>query len=193
MKLNAKTQLQELVWGLFARVVNVLVPVQKGHWIFASDYGRQCREGSKYLLEYMLREHSDYHCTFVTRNSDVREMLSKKGIPCVMNFSWKGILSIARAEAVFFTQYCDDVYFAYRKPYRKHYFPLEPQCFRAFFYALHCGFRMFSFCFRNYFTTFRVLCQPHLCDTYLSPENNIYTTDADEMCSYQIRLFIFPA
>ncbi len=47
MKLNAKTQLQELVWGLFARVVNVLVPVQKGHWIFASDYGRQCREGSK--------------------------------------------------------------------------------------------------------------------------------------------------
>ena len=77
MKLNAKTQLQELVWGLLARVVNVLVPVQKGHWIFASDYGRQCREGSKYLLEYMLREHSDYHCTFVTRNSDVRENLSK--------------------------------------------------------------------------------------------------------------------
>lgn len=45
---------------------------------------------------------------------------------------------------------------------------------------------MFSSCFRNYFTTFRVLCQPHLCDTYLSPENNIYTTDVDEMCSYQI-------
>lgn len=53
--------------------------------------------------------------------------------------------------------------------YRKHYFPLEPQCFQAFFYALHCCFRMFSSCFRNYFTTFRFLCQPHLCDTYLSP------------------------
>ena len=59
MKLNAKTQFQELVWGLLALVVNVLVPVRKGHWVFASDYENQCRERSKYLLEYMLREHSD--------------------------------------------------------------------------------------------------------------------------------------
>jgi CDP-glycerol glycerophosphotransferase (TagB/SpsB family) len=141
MKLNAKTQLQELVWGLLARVVNVLVPVQKGHWIFASDYGRQCREGSKYLLEYMLREHSDYHCTFVTRNSDVRENLSKKGIPCVMNFSWKGILSIARAEAVFFTQYCDDVYFAYRKPHRKYYFLIHGMPYKRAFNAVPDAFK----------------------------------------------------
>ena len=53
--------------------------------------------------------------------------------------------------------------------YRKHHFSLEPQRFQAFFYALHCGFRMFSSCFHNHFTTFRILCQPHLCDTYLSP------------------------
>ena len=53
--------------------------------------------------------------------------------------------------------------------YRKHHFYLEPQRFQAFFYALHCGFRMFSSCFHNHFTTFRILCQPHLCDTYLPP------------------------
>ncbi len=141
MKLNAKTQFQELVWGLLARVVNVLVPVRKGHWVFASDYGNQCREGSKYLLEYMLREHSDYHCTFVTRNPVVRENLSKKGIPCVMNFSWKGVCSIARAEAVFFTQYCDDIYFAYRKPHRKYYFLVHGMPYKRAFNAVPDAFK----------------------------------------------------
>ena len=61
--------------------------------------------------------------------------------------------------------------------YRKHHFYLEPQRFQAFFYALHCGFRMFSSCFHNHFTTFRILCQPHLCDICILLKNDINIAD----------------
>ena len=113
------------LYAIVARVVNLLVPVKQKHWVFGSDYGNMYREGSKYLIEYMLAYHKDYNCTFITRNRDVKRFLLKKGIPCEMNFSLKGMITVARAEAVFTCQTMDDIFFIYKKKGRR------------FFYVLH--------------------------------------------------------
>ncbi len=113
--------------GLIARLINLFVSVQKKHWVFGADYGNMYREGSKYMLEYMLKEHPDYTCTFITKNPSVKQQLDMKGIPCLMNMSLKGVIEIAKAEVVFTTQVMSDVLFAYPKKNRKHYYLVHGQ------------------------------------------------------------------
>lgn len=109
-------------WGVLARFINTFVKVESKHWVFAADFGNTYREGSKYLQLYMLKEHPDYECTFITRNKEVVKDLTSKGIPCMYNFSLKGIIEIAKSEAVFTTQVISDIRFAYKKTNRKFYY-----------------------------------------------------------------------
>ena len=124
------------IWGVVARIINLFVPVREKHWVFGSDYGKMYREGSKYMLEYMLKEHPDYTCTFITRNPNVKHQLDQKGIPCLMNLSLKGIIEIAKAEAIFTTQVMSDVLFGYKKKGRQLVYMTHGQPYKKALYAL---------------------------------------------------------
>lgn len=113
---------RKLFYGIIARLVSALVPVKKGCWVFGADFGRMYREGSKYLLEYMLRHHPEYHCCFITRSKEVCSSLRQSGIPCANNYSLKGIWLVARAECVFTTQVASDVLFAFKKGNRRYFY-----------------------------------------------------------------------
>ena len=115
------------IYGVFARLANLFIGVRKNHWVFGADYGLTYREGSKYLLEYMLSHHPDFDCTFITKSVEVYNFLKDKGIPCEMNFSRKGIICIARAEKVFVTQALTDINYSFKKCGRKFYFLVHGQ------------------------------------------------------------------
>lgn len=114
-------------YGWAVKLLNLFVPVREKEWIFGADYGNMYREGSKYMLEYMLKEHPDYKCTFITRRTSVKQELDKLNIPCEMNFSCRGIITIARASVVFFCQASTDIMFIYRKPNRRFYYLIHGQ------------------------------------------------------------------
>ena len=78
-------QIKLLFWGIIARIIHLLVPIKEKHWIMGADYGRSYREGPKYLLEYMLKNHPDYDCCFITVSDTVYNNLKEKGIPCEYN------------------------------------------------------------------------------------------------------------
>lgn len=123
--------LQKLLFGIYARLVSPLIKVQRKCWVFGADYGRSYREGTKYMIEFMLREHPDYDCCFVTQNPAVERRLRLLGIPCVNNMSFAGIHKIARAEAVFTAQAVDDIRFAYRKAGRHFFYMVHGQPFKV--------------------------------------------------------------
>ena len=108
--------------GLFTKPLSYIVPIKSKTWIFGADCGNMYREGSKYLLEYMLKNHPDYQCSFITSNPTVKEDLNTKGIPCEMNFSLKGIYKILRAEVVITAQVPADIKLVYKKPHRYFYY-----------------------------------------------------------------------
>lgn len=112
--------------GIFARIANIFITTKPKHWVFSSDYGKTYREGSKYLLEFMLKEHPDYKCTFITLNPKVYTELQKKGIPCELNISLRGIFTIASAEYIFTTQSMD-LFYAYPKKNRKFFYLVHGQ------------------------------------------------------------------
>lgn len=114
------------IGGAFARILNIFISAKPKHWVFGADYGKTYREGSKYLLEFMLKKHPDYKCTFITVNPNVYSELRKKGIPCEMNTSLKGILTIASAEYIF-TTHVMDIYYAYPKKNRKFFYLVHGQ------------------------------------------------------------------
>lgn len=117
--------IKPLLIGICARIINKFVKVEPKNWVFGSDKGETYREGAKYLIEYTLKNHPDHKCTFITQSPQVMKELEMKGIPCLHNYSWKALITIAKAEAVFTTQSTADVRFAYRKKGRR------------FFYMMH--------------------------------------------------------
>ena len=117
--------------GAFARVLNLFIPVKQKHWVFGSDCGNMYREGSKYLLEYMLKHHPEYKCTFITRNRDVVQNLRHKGIPVCHNYSLRGLYNIVCADCVFTTQVVSDILYAYPKKNRRFYYLLHGQPFKV--------------------------------------------------------------
>lgn len=123
------------IYGVVARIISCLTPIKKNNWIFGADLGRMYREGSRFLLEYMLKEHPDYNCTFITMNPSVKEMLDNKNIPCEMNTSFRGMIKVAQAEVVFTTQVATDICFVYKKKGRKFCYLSHGQPFKAVFLA----------------------------------------------------------
>lgn len=114
-------------YGFIARLLSLFIPVKQKYWIFGADFGNSYKEGSKYMLEYMLKEHPEYTCMFITNNKQVYDKLRNIGIPCEMNFSLKGIVAILRAEAVFTTQVITDIHLAFPRNGRKFYYLVHGQ------------------------------------------------------------------
>lgn len=121
---------QLMLYGIFARFVNLFIPAKKKHWVFGSDYGKTYREGSKYMIEYLTQNNPDIHCVFITENKDVQNDLRKKKITCYLNSSLKGIFAIAKADAVFTTQYTNDINFVYKKKNRTFYYIIHGQPYK---------------------------------------------------------------
>lgn len=127
--------------GLVARVINIFVCVKTKHWVFASDFGNQYRESPKYLFEYMIKEHPDFCCTYIVANKDTYKEIAEKGYPVVMNFSLKGILTIAKAEKIFTSQTPHDMFYAYKKKGRKFYYLNHGQSLKKQMNALSSDYK----------------------------------------------------
>lgn len=114
-------------YGVLARLISFCTPIRKRCWVFGADNGISYREGSKYLFEYMLKNHPEYESVFVTQSPEVYEHLKGRGLPCEMNLSLRGVIVVARAECVFTTQIAADVLFAYKKRGRRFFYLVHGQ------------------------------------------------------------------
>lgn len=132
--------MKAFLWGLIAKVYNTFSPVREKHWIFGADYGHMYREGSKYMIEYMLKNHPDFTCHFVTDSMDLYNELTGKGIPCVMNYSFEGIRVISNADCVFTCQAAADIHLTYKKENRRFYYLVHGQPFKVALKALSLNY-----------------------------------------------------
>lgn len=110
------------IYGVLARLINLLTPTKKNVWAFGADCGKTYRESSKYMLEYMINNHSQYECFFITKNKKLCHDLNSKGITCYYNYSIKGIFKIAQASCLFTTQVAGDIDLIYKKRNRRFFY-----------------------------------------------------------------------
>lgn len=131
-----KQVIKKAIYGVMAHLLHYVLPVRRGLWIFGSDSGMTYRDGSKYLLEYMISNHPDYECCFVTQSRDVYDVLKANRLPCVMNLTFSGIVKIARAECVFTTHVHADILFVHSKRNRKYIYLGHGQSMKIAYAAL---------------------------------------------------------
>lgn len=118
------------LYGIIAKILNVFVPVKPKHWVFGADQGNMYREGSKYLIEYMLKNHPDFDCIFITCNHEVEEELRRRGIPVANNYSIRGLYKIASSDCVFATQTLYDIKYSFKRKDKSFFYLVHGQPFK---------------------------------------------------------------
>ena len=129
-----------LINQYIAQILHKTFSIKKKHWVFASDYGNLYREGSKYLFEYMNINHPDFCCTYIVKNPETYKEIKNKGYKVEMNSSLKGLKAIAEAEAIFTTQYINDLDYAFIKEGRRFYYLNHGQSLKKQMNALPKGY-----------------------------------------------------
>ena len=84
-------------------VISYIFPIKKNLWVFGKWEGQLYSDNSKYLYEYVVKNHPEIEAVWITRNLDIVKTLKKRKFNCVKRQSWKGIWYSMRAEAAFVT------------------------------------------------------------------------------------------
>ena len=82
-----------------------LIPFRdKRLWVFGALEGKKYDDNSKYMFEYMLREHGEeYRCVWLTNSCETVKMLSDSGFEVFPNCSWKGKWLQMKAGVAYYT------------------------------------------------------------------------------------------
>ncbi len=148
---------REYLYGIVATILNAFVPGKPKLWVFVADQGNTYREGSKYLLEYMLKNHPDFDCIFITKNPEVESELNMKGVPVANNYSIRGLFKIASADCVFVTQTLTDIKYSFKRKDKALFFLVHGQPFKKALKMLseQDKERLFSLHERSNYTLFK--------------------------------------
>ncbi len=94
-----------------------ICPKSEKIWVFGAWQGKLFADNSKYLFEYVSKEHSEIKAVWLTGNRKIVKELRAKGYRAFKSFSLGGIWYVARAGLVFETEGEWDIapYFSYEQ------------------------------------------------------------------------------
>ena len=109
--MNSKKQIKSynLIIGLKSvfyraiRAIGSMIPKEKNLWLFGCWDGKLYADNSKYLFEYINKEHPNVKCVWITKNISVRDEIVNKGFKCCLRLSFQGVMYALRAQAAFIT------------------------------------------------------------------------------------------
>ena len=77
-----------------------LVPKKQNNWVITGFRGGNYMDNSKYFYEYILENYPEIKITWLTKEQDILDMLSKEGKPVAKMNSRKGRKALARAGVI---------------------------------------------------------------------------------------------
>jgi CDP-glycerol glycerophosphotransferase (TagB/SpsB family) len=105
--------------GIALRQVDRFVPKVANAWVFGALSGERFVDNSKYLFLHALAHAAPgTQLTWVTRRARVLRTLRQHGIPCVHNYSPRGIWTVLRASHRVISTRRNDVMYFYPRPDR---------------------------------------------------------------------------
>ncbi len=82
---------------LFFYILTYFVKKDKNLWLFGAWRAEKYSDNSKYLFEWVLKNHPHIHAVWITRNKTIFHTLKEKGIPVALARSLVGFRLIAKA------------------------------------------------------------------------------------------------
>ena len=95
----------KIVHSFFAYWIFALVPKKKNLWVFSGFNKKNYMDNTKYLFEYIVKNHPEIEAVWVSKDKSVRKLLKENKMPVLNMTSLKGIWATARAEIAFSDHY----------------------------------------------------------------------------------------
>ena len=78
-----------------------LIPKKKNLWIFSGFMRKNYMDNTKYLYEYIVKNHPEIKVLWITSSKEILNRLKEKGLPVAKTNTLMGIFSTIRAEIAF--------------------------------------------------------------------------------------------
>lgn len=78
-----------------------LVPKKKNLWVFSGFFKSNYMDNTKYLYEYIVKNHPEIDVVWLTKNKNVLKQLQQEKMPVLKMKSLKGVWTMARAQVAF--------------------------------------------------------------------------------------------
>jgi CDP-glycerol glycerophosphotransferase (TagB/SpsB family) len=89
--------------------ISLLLPAKRNLWIFGAWNGEQYSDNSKYMFEYVNKNHPEINAVWITRSKSVFKTLREAGRKCALRSSFRGIFYSIFAEVAFETEGNQDI------------------------------------------------------------------------------------
>lgn len=86
-----------------------IIPKDKNLWVFGAWFGERYADNSKYLFEYVNKNHPEIKVVWLTRNKNTYNFVRKKGYNVAKTFSLKGWYYALRAKVAVVSNGISDV------------------------------------------------------------------------------------
>ena len=120
--------LKALLIGIIFFPIRRLLKPRKKLWLFGSDQGLKYAQNSKYLFEFVVKNHPEIEAYWITRSLSVYNELNEKGIPVLDNISIKGAYYSLIAEQKVESTWFNDILYTFpnnRVAYLMHGMPIK--------------------------------------------------------------------
>lgn len=155
----------ETLYGVIARCISFFIPVQSKHWIFGANFGKSYGEGPRNLMKYVVEHDPSITCTYITQNINVYKELKDKGVNCRLNFTFKGILAIAKSDCVFVSHTGNDILYAYKKKNRQFFYLMHGQAFKVVLGAVPISYWRSLTPEKSFLKEIALLIRKHICNS----------------------------
>ena len=81
--------------------ISYLFPKDKRLWVFGSWEGNLYSDNSKYIFEFVCKNHPEIHAVWITKSKSICEYVRSKGYPAYTRYSLKGIMYVLTAAVGF--------------------------------------------------------------------------------------------
>jgi len=99
-------------------LISKIVPKNEDIWVFGSWFGEKYADNSKYLFEYVNKNHSEIRAIWLTINKETLQLIQEKGYKVYYTYSLMGYLYASRAYFGFASTGFNDInYFIFSKFY----------------------------------------------------------------------------
>ncbi len=78
-----------------------LIPKKKNLWVFSGFFRKNYMDNTKYLYEYIVKNHPEIKAVWLTGSKEIKNKLQKENLPVLKMNSIKGILTMIRAQIAF--------------------------------------------------------------------------------------------
>lgn len=92
-----KAVLLYIFGGEILYLLSFVIPKDKNLWVFGAWFGEKYADNSKYLFEYVCKNHPDISAVWLTKNKTTLELIRNKGFNAVLAWSFRGIVLSLRA------------------------------------------------------------------------------------------------